>query len=154
MPTFKFSNEDLAAAIAGFELQKQEIDAQIAEIRKRMRGAGAPSGAPAAAAAPGGKRTLSAEGRARIAEAQRKRWASQRKPGRATQAAPAKQAPKRKLSAAGRKRIIEATKARWARVKAEAAAKSKAVAPKRKRSQKPAAKPAAASAAPAAPAQD
>src|SRR5688572_32847604 len=58
-----------------------------------------------------GRRTMSASARARIAAAQRARWARVKKDG-ASGANPRK---RRKMSAAGRARIIAATKARWAR---------------------------------------
>jgi len=59
----------------------------------------------------GARRTMSASARARIAAAQRARWAKVK--GKASAgAAPRK---RRKMSAAGRARIIAATKARWAR---------------------------------------
>ena len=120
MPT-KLDNEILAAAIAGFEAQKKHIDTQIAEIRQKLGGG---SAEPAATPEPGRKRRkMSAAGRKRIAEAQRKRWAASRKesvaPAKAAKAEAKK--PKRRLSAAGRKRIIEATKKRWAAVRAAAA---------------------------------
>ena len=57
------------------------------------------------------RRTMSASARARIAAAQRARWAKVKKNG-ASGANPRK---RRKMSAAGRARIIAATKARWAR---------------------------------------
>ncbi len=120
MPT-KLDNEILTAAIEGFEAQKQRIDAQIAEIRQQLHGG---SAAPAATPEPARKRrTMSAAGRKRVAEAQRKRWAAIKKQSGATSASakPQAQKPKRKLSAAGRKRIIEATKKRWALVRAAAA---------------------------------
>jgi hypothetical protein len=53
-------------------------------------------------------RTVSAAGKARMAAAQRARWASAKDPAK----------PKRKLSAAGRARIAAAQKARWAKIKA------------------------------------
>ena len=55
---------------------------------------------------------MSAEGKARIAEAQRKRWAAFHKEQ------PALPRQKRKLSPAARKRISEATKKRWAAYRA------------------------------------
>lgn len=116
----KFTPELIHAAIEGFQYQKRRLDEQIADLRQMLDG-NAPE--PAAVSEPRrrGRRKMSAAARARISEAQRKRWAQAK--GSAT---PAKAAakPKRKLSAAGRKRIIEATKARWARVRAEAANKS------------------------------
>ena len=65
-----------------------------------------------------GRRRMSASARARIAEAQRKRWAAQRGEPQAGSAEPARPKSKRKLSAAGRRAIIEATKGRWAKVRA------------------------------------
>jgi hypothetical protein len=124
MPT-KLDNDILAAAIEGFEAQKKRLDAQIAEIRQQLTGGRAE---PASTPEPGRKRRkMSAAGRKRIAEAQRKRWADIKKQsGAAPQAAKSEaQKPKRKLSAAGRKRIIEATKKRWALVRAAAAKSAK-----------------------------
>ncbi|MGD0667331.1 MAG: hypothetical protein ABSB23_07210 [Bryobacteraceae bacterium] len=108
MPT-KLTNEIIAAAIEGFESQKTQLDAQIAALRQML------SGRPAATAiapqpARRKRRKMSAAGRARIAEAQRKRWAAIKKPQAAAKAAK----PKRKLSAAGRRAIIAAVKKRWA----------------------------------------
>jgi hypothetical protein len=57
------------------------------------------------------KRKLSPEGRKRIAEAVKKRWAAQK-------SAPKKAAKKRNLSPEGRKRIAEAARKRWAAKKA------------------------------------
>jgi hypothetical protein len=63
-----------------------------------------------------GKRgKMSAAGRARIAAAQRARWAKQK----ATNGKPTGAAPKRVLSAAARKKIAAAQRARWAKVKAQ-----------------------------------
>jgi len=86
---------------------------------------------PAAKPAKKKKRNLSPEGRKRIAEAVKKRWAAQK----ATIAAPKKSATKsrkaavaakparkkRNLSPEGRKRIAEAAKKRWEAKKAAAA---------------------------------
>jgi cell division septum initiation protein DivIVA len=121
MPT-KLDNEILAAAIEGFEAQKKRLDAQIAEIRQQLRGGAGPAASPEPARK---RRTMSAAGRKRVAEAQRKRWAAVRKQSGATPgpAKPEAQKPKRKLSAAGRQRIVEATQRRWALVR-EAAAKA------------------------------
>ena len=107
MPS-KLNSEILTAAITGFEEQKKRLDAHIAELRQMLT----PSAKDGAARSPG-RRRMSAAARARIAAAQRKRWAESRKQtGAASSTAPAR--AKRKLSAAGRKAIIEATKRRWA----------------------------------------
>lgn len=70
--------------------------------------------AEAADGAPRKRRKMSAAARARIAAAQRARWAKQRgeKPAKAATK------PKRKMSAAGRARIAAAARARWAKAKA------------------------------------
>ena len=80
------------------------------------------------------KRKLSPEGRKRIAEAVKKRWAAQKAttaapkkavaaPKKAAVAAPAAKPAKKKrnLSPEGRKRIAEAVKRRWEAQKAAAA---------------------------------
>jgi hypothetical protein len=73
MPT-KLANEIITAAIEGFESQKAQIDAQIAELRQMLTGRPAETAA-APEPAKRKRRKMSAAGRARIAEAQRKRWA-------------------------------------------------------------------------------
>ena len=112
MPT-KVTNEILTAAIEGFEAQKTKINAQIAELREALSGGPAkPAVAPQLQKRK--RKKMSAASRARIAEAQRKRWAASKKAAEppAPEVAPK---PKRKLSAAGRKAIIAATKKRcWA----------------------------------------
>jgi hypothetical protein len=97
----------LEAALLGYKQQLTETKAKMAEIRLLL------GGAPAAA--PAKKRTISAAGRRRMAEGQRKRWAAQESPDKP----PAK---KRHMSAAGRKRIAEAAKKRWAAFRAHRAA--------------------------------
>jgi hypothetical protein len=116
MPKLPVNPEIIDAAIQGFEYQKAQVEAKIAELRALRSGA---SVLPekTAAAPKTGKRSLSVEARERIAAAQRKRWAATRK-GTAT----VKEAKTRRLSAAGRKAIIAATKKRWAAVRAAKAA--------------------------------
>ena len=116
MAKLSVNPEVIEAAIQGFEYQKAQIDQRIAELRA-LRSGEPVSPAKAAATPAGGKRVLSAEARARIAAAQRKRWAAARKGG-----TPAKAAKPRRLSAAGRRAIIAATKKRWAAVRAAKAA--------------------------------
>src|ERR1700751_3345880 len=62
-----------------------------------------------------GTRKLSAAGRARIAAAQKERWAKVRASGKSNVVAMSK---KRTLSAAARRKIAAAQRARWAKVKA------------------------------------
>ena len=72
-------------------------------------------GSSEVAAAPGKRRTMSAAARAKIAAAQRARWARQRGEKADKPAVKAK----RKMSAAGRAKIAAAAKARWAKYRAE-----------------------------------
>src|SRR5205085_4032464 len=72
MPTQKLTSEIITAAIEGFEVQRERLDAQIAELRGLLSG-----GRAQAAGAEGstGKRTVSAAARRKMAMAQRARWA-------------------------------------------------------------------------------
>jgi hypothetical protein len=70
---------------------------------------------PAAAVAPKKRRKMSAAGRAKIAAAQKARWAK----AKGKSAPAAKPQLKRKISAAGIARIRAAQKARWAKIKAK-----------------------------------
>jgi hypothetical protein len=130
--TLGLSPDVLNAALHGLEAQKQMIEQHVETVRsmlgiradgQKRRGRPPKSVAtvPAESAPPAPKRRrFSAATRARMADAQRKRYAALRK---ATEVPPKKAvAKKRKLSAAGRKRIIEATKRRWAAYKAKKAA--------------------------------
>ena len=91
-------------------LLKKEQD----RLTSELRGIGAALGAFGHTYAKGtGTRKLSAAARARIAAAQRARWAKFRG---AAKASPVR--GKRTLSAAARRKIAAAQRARWARVKA------------------------------------
>ena len=77
MPTL--TKEIIEAAIAGFEGQKDKIDAQIAELRAMLTGTPAVSAATALTKGTrGGKRKFSAEAIKRMREAQQRRWAAVR----------------------------------------------------------------------------
>jgi hypothetical protein len=119
--------ELLPFALVGLIQRRNEIIAKIAEIRIQL---GEVSAAPVAPGAPPAatkkrgkrKRTLSPEARARIAEAQRKRWAATRTGAAAPVVAKAvaktatKKAAtkKRTMSPEARARIAEAQRKRWA----------------------------------------
>jgi len=122
MPTRKFTTEILNAAILGLESQKDKLDVQIAELRQMVDG-NRPAPAAAPEVAPRKRRKLSRAARARIAAAQRKRWAEAKKLSGAP-AAPKAPRRKRRLSAAGRKAIGDATRKRWAAVRAAKKTKS------------------------------
>jgi len=94
-------------------------DALLSSAAKLERKIARLSGAAAGPGRPGGRRLrkkggMSAAGRARIAAAQRRRWAKLRK-GKAGR--PAKKG--RGMSAAGRARIAAAQKRRWAAFRAK-----------------------------------
>ena len=123
MPNQKLSHEILSAALAGLEAQRDQVDSQIAEVRRMLRArpeATAADGTPQAAApqARGRRRGMSAAARRRIAEAQRKRWEAYHQAQQATTAKKAAGKPaarsKRRISAAGRKAIADAARKRWA----------------------------------------
>jgi|SRR5690349_1115380 len=81
--------EDLATlqmALVGYEFEKRKIEDKITELQAKLKGKRVPNGAVSVKPA-GVKRILSPGARARIAAAQRKRWAEHRK--RAAQAAKA-----------------------------------------------------------------
>jgi hypothetical protein len=70
----------LRAALLGYESQLQTINNQVAEVKRRL----GQSAEPTTAAKPNGKHTkhtISPEGRARIAAAQRRRWANTKRQG-------------------------------------------------------------------------
>ena len=112
----KLTPEIITAAILGFEEQRRQIDSRIDALRA-MLSAGPAATAATPPATKRKRRKMSAAGRARIAEAQRKRWAESKK--QSEPEAPAKR--KRKLSPAGRAAIVAALKKRWAMKKGGAA---------------------------------
>ena len=87
MPTQKLASEILTAAILGMEVQKEKLDAKIAELKIML------SGGPAVAAtpeAPKPKRKMSKEGLARIVAATKKRWRLQKAAAKTRAKKPAK----------------------------------------------------------------
>ena len=109
----------LEMAIVGYQSQLEMISEKMTDIRAQLgqRGPGRPKATiPTATgtdhAGPQKRRTIRKAGRARIAAAQRARWAAQKK--QQTQPAQPAKTKKRQLSAAGLKAIREATKKRWA----------------------------------------
>lgn len=118
MPTTELTQLKQALAIA------EQIYALEGELAGVLSG-GSVSSTPAAKSAPAAakpakrkKGGMSAEGRARIAAAQKARWAKVKGEAPVTAKAP-KAAPKKKggISAEGRARIAAAQKARWAEKK-------------------------------------
>jgi len=95
-------------------LLKKEQD----RLTKELRGIGAALAAFGQAYVKGtGTRRLSASARARMAAAQRARWAKVREnAGKSAQMVPIR--GKRTLSASARRKIAAAQRARWAKVKA------------------------------------
>jgi len=92
--------------------QAADLQEKIAKLKTEL---GHLLGGDSGAAAPRKRRKMSAAGRARIAAAQRARWA---KHHRAVTSSKATAKPKRKISAAGRKRLSRLAKARWAKARA------------------------------------
>ena len=113
--THQLTTDILNAALESLTSKRQEIEEQIAEVRRLL--AGSTNGASAGLAHAGRKRRISAAGRRAIAAAQRRRW-TEKKVAVLTRATAAKK-PKRKLSPAGRAAIVAALKKRWAAKRAE-----------------------------------
>jgi hypothetical protein len=111
----KLTPEIIAAAIAGFEFQKIQLDHQIAELKSMLAGNSTPSAATPSQT--GKRKRFSLASRRKMAAAQRARYAKLREAAEAPQAEAAKP-KKRKMSAAGRRAISIATKKRWAAIKA------------------------------------
>lgn len=115
----------LAAALVGYEQQRDDIIERIGQIRREL--GGRDSAAAPNEAVSGRKRTMSPAARKRIAEAQRQRWAAYRKgqgPTSGEKVVPAKNAaarPTRRMSAGARNRIADAQRKRWAAVRNVAA---------------------------------
>lgn len=99
MAAVDLSTEQLRRALSLKE-QIESLEQQLASLLGGGAGRGVGRGRA------GGRRTMSAAARARIAEAQRARWARQRAGG------PRK---RRRMSAEARARIAAAQRARWAR---------------------------------------
>src|SRR5215470_14265953 len=105
------------AAIAGLELQKTQIDSQIAELRSVLDGRRTSSVATPSESGQGKRKKFSLASRKKMAAAQRARYARLRGESEPTEAATAKP-KKRKMSAAGRRAISAAAKKRWKAIKA------------------------------------
>jgi hypothetical protein len=95
---------------------KEQIEALQGQIDSIASGGGEIPSPFAEDAPKNGRRHRSAAVRARMAAAQRARWA--RVKGTGARASKRAKKGKRRLSAAGRAAIIAGTKARWAKVKA------------------------------------
>ena len=128
----KETMNEIASVISQLEKQRDAIERALAALRE-IEGTGQPAikrGRPAQKT-PGGKRVMSAEGRARIGAATRKRWAEKRAEETAAERTKAPARKKRRLTAAGRKHLSELMKARWASKNPPNAGKKKAPAKKR-----------------------
>ena len=120
MPT-KFTERMIAAAIAGFEAQKRQIDAEIAALRGVGQESGPATPEPVSDSTKPPKRNMSAATRKKMALAQQKRWAAKRgKSVPEMPKAPVAKKARRKMSAAAKANMIAAIKKRWAEKRAAA----------------------------------
>lgn len=120
----------LNEVIRKLEQQRIGIERALAALRE-IEGPGLETAAPATAAAPRGPRKavrkggMTPEGRRRLSEALRARWAAKRS-GSAAPAAAAKVAARKSgMTPEGRKRLSEALKKRWAAKRAASAVPAK-----------------------------
>jgi len=101
---------------SALQQEKAQLEARLREINRAM--SESPGAAREMTSVTQAKptRKISAAGRARIAAAQKARWAKLKA---GVKAPVSKPKVRRKLSAEGRARIAAAAKARWAKVRAE-----------------------------------
>jgi hypothetical protein len=118
MPTPALTRDILLAALAGFQLDKQRIDAKIDEVQAMLNG-GSPKNAPIGSeeAPTKGTRKRSAAVRKRMAEAQKARWAKIK--GESEPSSDAGPPKRKKFSAAARRRMAEAQRLRYLKPKGE-----------------------------------
>jgi hypothetical protein len=116
----QLTTEILNAALESLTAKRQQVDEQLAEVRRLL--GGSKNGHPATSQPATRKHRIGAAGRRAIAEAQKRRWAEQRAGAGVTPARKPKRA-KRKLSPEGRQAIVDALKKRWAAKRAAAAKK-------------------------------
>ena len=111
----------LKEVLTALEAQRASLQKELTKIEAAIKAVASIGSEDQASPAKQGKRRgMSAAGRARIAAAQKARWAKAKKQTAKKVTAPvAKPAKKRKMSAAGLAKIRAAVKARWAKVKAE-----------------------------------
>lgn len=104
--------------IKQLEQQRAAIERALSALRE-IEAPGAVSTSPSAPRGPRGKRRggMTPEGRRRLSEALKARWAAKRAGG---SGAPAKAKRKGGITAAGRRKLSEALKARWAAKRAAA----------------------------------
>jgi len=108
------------AAIAGLELQKAQIDFQIAELRSVVNGGRSESAAMPSETGERKRKKFSLAARRKMAAAQKARWKKIKQGFEPTQAASSKpgKRKRRKMSAAGKAAIAAAVKKRWAAIRA------------------------------------
>ena len=105
---------DIQQIVAQLKQELSRIDTAIAALDGSRRGRGRASKASPSVNRPGPRR-MSAAARAKIAAAQRARWAKQKGTGAKNAKATKKQSSARKgMSAAARKKLSAMMKARWA----------------------------------------
>jgi len=117
----KFTGRMIASAIAGFEAQKRQIDAEIAELRGVGKEFGPATPEPVSDSTKPSRRKISAASRKQMGLAQQKRWAAKRSESLPeTPKAPVAKKARRKMSAPAKANMIAAIKKRWAEKRAAA----------------------------------
>jgi len=125
----------LNEVIKKLEQQRIGIERALAALRE-IEGPGLETIATPAASAPRGRRKakrkggMTPEGRRRLSEALKARWAAKKAGSAVPATAPAKAKRKGGMTPAGRKRLSEALKARWAAKRAGSAVPAKRAAKK------------------------
>jgi hypothetical protein len=132
MATKKLTSQILLAAIDGFEAQKTRIDAQIAEIRRMLRGEKQSTTIPEPAATGNPverrRRKLSRAGRAAIVAALKKGWAAKKAAAQTPEPTVAKNAAVKKAVARKARPVVAKAPAKPSKT-----ASAKKVAPAKKK---------------------
>lgn len=107
---------DIAGIVAQLKQELARLNAAISALEGTSRRGRPPKSSRTEEAGRRGRRRMSAEARAKIAAAQRARWAKQKgkAPAKSTATAQKKIAPRPGMSAAARKKLSALMKARWA----------------------------------------
>src|SRR5579872_1451500 len=116
----------LNEVIRKLEQQRAGIERALAALREIEGPAVSVSAAPSSPRKARRKGRMTPEGRRRLSEALKARWAAKRAGSSAPAASPVKAKRKGGITAAGRKRLSEALKKRWAAKRAAAGAAKKA----------------------------
>jgi hypothetical protein len=110
---------NLSGIVTQLKRERDRVERQLSGLNAALA---AFAGVYASSAVPNTQRKISAKGRARIAAAQRARWAKVQEQKKVVSIAKGTKRGKRTMSVSARRKIAAAQRARWARVKRDSKA--------------------------------